>query len=193
MVSDMSLTAKPVGTEPVAAKPRDKLRRRSQRRQPFTASALVLEPKSETLLRARTADLGSDGCFIDTLNPFAKGTTVKVRIEKSGTSFEAWAKVVYSLNSMGMGLAFSPVAPEQLWVLHEWLGDAGGLLAPEVSLPSIEEETSPKHLATADARTKDVHCEALNELIQELMARGLISGEKGQAILQKLSRCPDSE
>ena len=170
----------------------DKLRRRSQRRQHFTASALVLEPKSETLLRARTADLGADGCFIDTLNPFATGTAVKVRIEKSGACFEAWARVVYSLESMGMGLAFHPVGPEQLWVLHEWLGDASGVLAPEVSLPAIEGEPAVKLQAT-EARKQDLLCEALNDLVQDFMARGLISGDKGQAILQKLGRCSESE
>ena len=193
MVIDMSLTTKPITTEAVTAEPREKLLRRSNSRKHFTASALVFEPKSEMLLRARTADLGSDGCFIDTLNPFAKGTAVKVRIEKKGASFEASARVVYSLASMGMGLAFNPVGPEQLWVLHEWLGGASGVLAAEVTLPPIEGEGSAKDLRAAEAKSKDVHCEALSEIIQELMGRGLISVEKGQAILQKLSRCPESE
>ncbi len=191
MAIDMSFTTKLVATETITAEPKEKLLRRSNSRKPFTASALVFEPKSEMLLRARTADLGPDGCFIDTLNPFAKGTAVKVRIEKKGASFEAAAKVVYSLDSMGMGLAFNPVGPEQLWVLHEWLGEANGVLAPEVTLPAIEAQISPKDLGAA--RTKDVHCEVLNELIQDFMGRGLISVEKGQALVQKLSRCPESE
>lgn len=188
----MGPTTKAVATEPASAKAKDKLLRRSNNRKHFTASALVFEPKSETLLRARTADLGPDGCFIDTLNPFGTGTVVKVGIQKGGTSFEAWAKVVYSLDAMGMGLVFSRVGPEQLWVLHEWLGDAGGAVAPEIRLTPIEKEISPKHLA-AEAKGKDVHCEALSELVQELMGRGLISGEKGQAILQKLRSCVESE
>jgi hypothetical protein len=171
---------------------KEKLRRRSQCRQPFTASALVFEPKSETSLRARTADLGPDGCFIDTLNPFSPGTMIKVRIDKGGTSFEAWARVVYSLTSMGMGLFFHFVAPEQLWVLHEWLGDAGGVLLPEISLPSPAEEV-PTANALITSRKKDIHCEALSELVTELMTQGFISDEKGNAILQRLSGCPESE
>jgi hypothetical protein len=59
-------------------------------------------------------------------------------------------------------------------------------------LPPINAELPGKFAAT-EARKKDVHCEALTELIHDLMARGLISDEKGQAILQKLSRCPESE
>jgi hypothetical protein len=173
-------------------KVKERLQRRSQRRQPFTASALVFEPKSETLLRARTADLGPDGCFIDTLNPFAPGTMVKVRIDKGSTSFEAWAAVVYSLASMGMGLAFHSVGPEQLWILHEWLGDAGGVLLPEISLPPTAEEL-PTARSLITPKRKDIHCEALSELVTELMTLGLISDEKGNAILQKLSRCLESE
>jgi PilZ domain len=173
-------------------KAKERLQRRSQRRQPFTASALVFEPKSETSLRARTADLAPDGCFIDTLNPFSAGTMVKVRIDKGGSSFEAWARVVYSLTSMGMGMVFHFVAPEQLWVLHEWLGDAGGVLLPEISLQApAEEVTSAKALITG--RKKDIHCEALSELLTELMTLGLISDEKGNAILERLSRCPESD
>jgi hypothetical protein len=169
---------------------KEKLRRRSQRRQAFTASALVFEPKSETLLRARTADLGPEGCFIDTLNPFAPGTMVRARIDKSGTSFEAWARVVYSLASMGMGLFFYTVAPEQLWVLHEWLRDAGGVVMPEISAPPGAEELPPAGPLTADGK-KDIHSEALSRLITELMDQGSLSEEKGTAILQTLSRRPE--
>lgn len=172
---------------------KEKLRRRSQSRKPFIASALVFEPKSEIQLRARTADLGLDGCFIDTLNPFAPGTMLKVRIDKGGTSFETWAKVVYSLSSMGMGMVFHFVAPEQLWVLHGWLGDATGrVLLPEISLPPAEEEIPGGGFVTA-GKTKDVHCDALSQLIDELTSRGLISEEKGNAILQTLSRCSGNE
>jgi hypothetical protein len=167
--------------------PKEKLLRRSQRRSQFTASALVFEPKSEAILRARTGDLGPEGCFIDTLNPFASGTVVKVRINKSSMSFEAWAKVVYSLDSMGMGLAFKPVGPEQLWVLQEWLGDSCGDLLPNISIPQVEKEFS------ARGSRKDIHCEALSELITELIGHGLIPEEKGNAILQKLSRCPQAQ
>src|SRR5256885_11610917 len=168
---------------------REKLRRRSQRRQTFTASALVFEPKSETLMRARTADLGPDGCFIDTLNPFTPGTSVKVRIEKSGATCEALARVVYSLTSMGMGLAFHSVGPEQLWVLHEWLGDTNEALT-DITLPSSA-ENFPSGGSCLRDRSKDVHCEAITRLIEELVGQGLLSQDKGDAILETLSRCPE--
>jgi len=167
--------------------PKEKLLRRSQRRSHFTASALVFEPKSEALLRARTGDLGPDGCFIDTLNPFASGSVVKVRINKAGMSFEAGARVVYSLDSMGMGLAFEPIGPEQLWVLQEWLGDSSANSLPDISMPQVEEEFSARN------SKKDIHCQVLTELITELVGHGLISEEKGNAFLQKLGRCAPTQ
>lgn len=172
---------------------KEKLRRRTQSRKPFIASVLIFEPKSETRLRARTADLGPEGCFIDTLNPFAPGTMLKLRIEKGGASLETWAKVVYSLSSMGMGMVFHFVTPEQLWVVYEWLGDAtGDPVLPEVSLAPAENEIPAAGFPSTDKRN-DVHCEALGQLISELIHRGLISQEKGNAILQVLSRCPENE
>jgi hypothetical protein len=169
---------------------KEKLRRRSQRRQSFTASALVFEPKSETLLRARTADLGPDGCFVDTLNPFAPGTNVKIRIEKSGAAFEALARVIYSLTSMGMGLAFHSVGPEQLWILHEWLGNTADAPAANIILPPSAEDF-PGGGPPLEERSKDVHCEALSRLIVELMNQDLLSEEKGNAILEVLNQCPE--
>lgn len=167
---------------------KEKLRRRSQNRKPFIASVLIFEPKSETRLRARTADLGPEGCFIDTLNPFAPGTMLKLRIDKGGTSLETWAKVVYSLSSMGMGMVFHFVTPEQLWVVYEWLGDtAGDLVLPEISLPPAEEQI-PVARPSSKEKVKDVHCDALGQLVSELITRGLISQEKGNSILQTLSR-----
>ena len=178
-------------TKPIAMpETQEKLRRRTQRRQPFIASALIFEPKSETLLRARTADLGLEGCFIDTLNPFAPGTAAKVRIQKDGASFEARVKVVYSLTSMGMGLLFQAVAPEQLWVLHEWLGKTEGE-EPMPGIPLVPDAEIPSAGSLITGRRKDIHCEALSRLIAELMAQGLLSEEKGNAILRTLSRCPE--
>jgi PilZ domain-containing protein len=172
---------------------KEKLRRRSQNRKPFIASVLVYEPKSETRLQARTADLGPEGCFIDTLNPFAPGTMLKLRIEKGGASLESWAKVVYSLSSMGMGMVFHFVTPEQLWVVYEWLGDAtGGPVLPEVSLAPAEKEIPAAGFLSTDKRN-DVYFDALGQLISELINRGLISQEKGDAILQTLNRCPENE
>jgi hypothetical protein len=94
---------------------------RAVRRCPFVASVEVTEFSTGTRLSARTSEVGLGGCYVDALNPFAKGTQVKVRIVRDQGAFEAKAKVVYSDASFGMGLSFTEIAPEQRVTLENWL------------------------------------------------------------------------
>ncbi|MGB7023766.1 MAG: PilZ domain-containing protein [Candidatus Acidiferrales bacterium] len=80
---------------------------------------------------SRSTDLGRGGCFVDTISPFPVGTSVRLRLTVEQKSFEASAKVVYSMIGMGMGLAFTSIEPEQLWVLESWLGNRSGAIVPE--------------------------------------------------------------
>jgi len=80
---------------------------RGQVRFPFTAAAEIYELHSQTRLTGRCSDLSSGGCYIDTLSPFAVGTTVRVRLERDLHEFEAAAVVAYAHVSMGMGLTFT--------------------------------------------------------------------------------------
>jgi hypothetical protein len=94
---------------------------RAVRRCPFVASAEVTELSSGMRLSARTSEMGLGGCYVDALNPFAKGTKVNLRIVRDQGAFEATAKVVYSDLSFGMGLSFVEIAPEQRLILENWL------------------------------------------------------------------------
>ena len=94
---------------------------RAVRRCPFVASAEVTELSSGMRLSARTSEMGLGGCYVDALNPFAKGTKVNLRIVRDQGTFEATAKVVYSDLSFGMGLSFVEIAPEQRLILENWL------------------------------------------------------------------------
>ena len=98
-------------------------KRRSVRRCPFVASAEVIELSSETRLPARTSELGLGGCYIETLNPFAEGTVVQLRILRDQGVFETKAKVVYCHSNCGMGLSFIEMAPNQRSVLEDWLAE----------------------------------------------------------------------
>ena len=58
-------------------------------RYPFYAGAEITETKSETKMSARTSELSRHGCYIDMLNPFPLGMSVKVRISYQDQLFEA--------------------------------------------------------------------------------------------------------
>lgn len=95
--------------------------RRRSPRFPFIASAEVHEENNGSRLDARVSDISATGCYVDTINPLPSGTAVRVRILSEARSFEASAKVAYSVVHLGMGLSFSEVAPSSRDVLREWL------------------------------------------------------------------------
>src|SRR5580692_5347881 len=80
--------------------------RRRNLRFPFTATVEATENIRGTKVTGRTSDLSLGGCYVDTLNPFSVGTDAKVRIQRENVTFEAQARVIFSANGMGMGLAF---------------------------------------------------------------------------------------
>lgn len=160
--------------------------RRANVRYPFTASADVVDVQAAARLSARTSDLGRGGCFIDTVSTFPVGTTVSLRVTSEGKSFEGKARVVYEAVGMGMGLAFTAVEPDQLWVLEKWLGRLSGELPPELHEQGSEETFThePDREASRGAEPGFV----LNELIITLMRKHVLSESEGKQLLQKLVR-----
>ncbi|HEY2646160.1 MAG TPA: PilZ domain-containing protein [Candidatus Acidoferrales bacterium] len=90
-------------------------------RHPFSASAALIDTDSNTRLEARCSDLSVAGCYIDTLNPFLKGSRVLVRLTCKDTNFVALAQVITHHVGMGMGLAFEILEPAQKAILADWL------------------------------------------------------------------------
>src|SRR5579862_4662472 len=102
------------------------IERRKHPRYSCSASAEAVELQSGARVQGRLSDLGRGGCYIDLMSPFGVNSDVRVRIEGSGRAFVAEAKVVFSTASMGMGLMFTSIEPEQLVVLEEWLAELSG-------------------------------------------------------------------
>jgi PilZ domain len=95
--------------------------RRSARRYPFIAEAEVTEISSDTKLVAKTSDLSTGGCFLDMLNPTPQGTEVRVAISHENATFTAIGQVIFVLQNMGMGVAFTKVERDQQALLQKWL------------------------------------------------------------------------
>lgn len=101
------------------------LNKRHDPRAPLIADAEVTEVATGTRLSARTSDLGRTGCYIDTLNPTAEGTKVRVSLTHLGEQLELPATVVYVSPRLGMGVRFDDnLPPAQLAVLDRWLAGA---------------------------------------------------------------------
>ena len=81
----------------------------------------MIDVDSATRLRARLSDIGRNGCYADTVNPFPKDSSVTVTITRDNLSFKSHARVIFSILGMGMGLLFTTAEPDQLQVLGRWL------------------------------------------------------------------------
>lgn len=103
---------------------------RAAKRCSMVASVEVTDLGSNTRLSARMSEIGIGGCYVDAMNPFPEGTAVDVRILRDQGTFEAKAKVVYCDSTMGMGLAFTEMAPEQRSLLEDWLAEIVSQLKP---------------------------------------------------------------
>jgi len=99
--------------------------RREVPRYLFIANAEETDLDSGTKLTARVSELSRKGCYLDTLNPFPKGTRIKLYITHEHASFTAFGTVIYQQPNMGMGIIFNTVEPAQMEVLQKWLTEMG--------------------------------------------------------------------
>jgi hypothetical protein len=154
--------------------------RRLGPRYQFTATIELVDLKSRTRVQARTSDLSRGGCYVDTTNPLPVESAVKMRLTQENRSFEAEARVAYSLPGMGMGLAFTSATAAQMEVLTRWLGELSGELTVELS------DSEPRQQAAGSKGPNHDPSYVLSTLLIELMRGGLLSNEKGKAMLDQL-------
>jgi len=112
-------------------------------RHPVSASATVIETDSKSRMQARCSDLSVAGCYIDTMNPFPKGSRVLLQLKYKEQEFVALARVVTNHVGMGMGLTFEKLDREQTSVLADWF-----MSRTATSAPPAEEFSVPKHLGS---------------------------------------------
>ena len=155
--------------------------RRHNLRFPFSATVEAIETKTGTKVTGRTSDLGLGGCYVDTLSPFPVGTETKMRILRENETFEAQAKVVYSLIGMGMGLAFVSAQPKQVRLFQRWVQEISGQPVPAQDSPSQQaSETAPAE------KTQTLKNVVLSDLIMTLMQKKVLTEREGKDLLRKL-------
>jgi PilZ domain len=132
------------------------LERRRGPRYQFTATADLVDSTSRTRVQARTSDLSRGGCYVDTTSPLPVDTVVS------------------------MGLAFTGAGPEQVEVLKKWIGALSGELQPELDAPDGSDQSCGPKGSSAN------HSYVVGTLVMELMRQGVLSNEKGKAMLDQL-------
>jgi PilZ domain len=156
--------------------------RRRFPRYPFIAYAEVTDTKPPRVrIKARTSDLGREGCYVDTISPFAVGTNVSIRTMKNDKAFSATGTVLYSTVGMGMGVIFTSVEPSELAVLENWLAGLSG--------ESTEEsEAMMKGQVQIHGQEQNEMRDLFGELIAALMRKRMLTDAEGKAMIDRLSR-----
>lgn len=95
--------------------------RRSTERHTFSAGAEILDRTTGTRLAVRVADISPEGCYLDTVNPFAVNTPVRVMIRRHNAEFSALGHVRNAQGGMGMGIAFTDFEAGQRELLESWV------------------------------------------------------------------------
>jgi hypothetical protein len=99
----------------------NQLKRQSPRRFPFLAEVLVTEFGSGEQIWGETKNLSKGGCYISTRRPLLAGSMIELEIRHRGERFIASARVVYEMESEGMGTAFINVPADHLSTLERWI------------------------------------------------------------------------
>lgn len=153
--------------------------RRGDLRCSFVVPAELIDIRAGVSIQARTSDLSLNGCYIDTLNPFPLGTSVRLRIYKGNELFEVPANVSSRHPGSGMGLVFRDIAPAYRSTLECWLCESLAATKPSpMTLPRVEKTAQPE--ARDDSRTI--------RLIRMLVRKGVLTQSEGVELL----RDPDS-
>jgi PilZ domain len=92
-------------------------------RHPFVAGVHITDLQTEAKLAAHTEDISAYGCFIETIEPLAADTRIKMQITRNGQHMVADGKVAYSRPKAGMGVVFVSFEPGSLAILNKWLDD----------------------------------------------------------------------
>ena len=177
----MELLNKTMYGQPPPA-PVEPVEKRSCPRYPFSSAVEALDVQADIRIKGRLADISRNGCYVDTINPFAKGASVTLTISRDKQSFKTQAKVVYSKLGMGMGLLFTTAEPDQLRVLGSWLNElSGGKVDGE------EQSNLFLQPEIAKASDSDVR-KIVSELIALLNGKDFLNDSEAMGLLRKLNK-----
>jgi hypothetical protein len=173
-----------IGIVPAASEPAEK---RRHPRFPFSTGGEAFDLQANVHVTGRLSDISRSGCYMDTISPFAVNTAIILAVTHEGRTFKTKAKVVYSLNGMGMGMMFTTMEPDQARVLDRWLAELGGLLHLEPD-PATLDAGAPAALAETAPLVDQELRDIVRELIVVLSRKSIVGDVEAMAMMRKLSK-----
>jgi hypothetical protein len=150
--------------------------RRQANRYNFSATAEALEVASSSRVSARAADLSMNGCYLDTLNPFAVGCKVQLCIRWNRDELACSAIVRDSKTGMGMGVAFTDLDDTRKALLESWI--------EKVASPALGDSSLSPHSENTEFPLPSDGSDALAvRLIELLHKKGLLDSSDLASLL----------
>jgi hypothetical protein len=151
---------------------------------------------------AKVTDISFSGCYVEMLSPLPVDTLIELTLNPGDTTLHVHGKVRYSQMGMGMGMAFTGVAPEDFEKLRKLAPPGMGAPAatipapppvpaaplarprtPPQSEPALENHAPAAGIPPArQATTSD----ALEAVVRVLFRKGILSRSELSEELQKL-------
>jgi hypothetical protein len=169
---------------PAASEPAEK---RRHPRFPFSTGGEAFDLQANVHVTGRLSDISRSGCYMDTISPFAVNIAIILAVTHEGRTFKTKAKVVYSLNGMGMGMMITTMEPDQARVLDGWLAELGGLLPLEPD-PATLDAAAPAALAETAPLVDQELRDIVRELIVVLSRKSIVGDVEAMAMMRKLSK-----
>jgi hypothetical protein len=173
--------------EPKSQATAEEIEKRHHTRFPVSASAEVVDAKTQVRVTGRVTDLGVGGCYIDTLTTLSEGSEVEVLLHWRGQNLHLQALVSYAISgrNVGMGLAFTRIPADEGATLLDWLTGLGSGSARQplhetqsrIALPATSAAIKPSDLKLA-----------IEELITVLVRKQQLTASEGARIRDRLVR-----
>jgi len=176
------LYQQPVNAGKKPKDPSDPAERRKTLRLTVSAAAEAIDLRTRTRITGRASDLGMNGCYIDTLSPFAVGSAVGIRLTSEGHSFYAKGDVLYAHAGMGMGVFFTELATDQNRILRDWMAELNGNQVTELTFSRAGAQ-APEKQPEKGSGIRD----AVEQLVKILERKSVLASSEARALLAKLS------
>ena len=87
----------------------------------FCIDIALTDVRSGIQIRGRTKDVCLFGCSVDTLQPLANGTMVRIKLSHGFACVAALGRVVHARKELGMGIAINNIEREDERILEDWI------------------------------------------------------------------------
>lgn len=155
--------------------------KRQHARVPVSVGAEVIDVQTRVRIAGRVTDFGVGGCYVDSMNTFAEGTSVDVFLHWQGRTLQLRALVSYAVTgrSIGMGLSFTGTTAEDGGTLLDWVTGLGE--------PPRKPEPKPAPVRRESRVAQPGWEESFNRLIALLVQKRVLTESEGVELSGKNS------